>query len=69
MVKVVHLDCYMVEPMQIISNTTISRPPPVDKYPISKEAGGLSGKPLFDMSTNVLKEMYLLTRVNSQFFF
>ncbi|KAF3335360.1 dihydroorotate dehydrogenase (quinone) [Carex littledalei] len=46
----------------IISNTTISRPPPVDQYPISKEAGGLSGKPLFDLSTNVLKEMYLLTR-------
>lgn len=59
----------MVELMQIISNTTISRPPPVDQYPISKEAGGLSGKPLFDLSTNVLKEMYLLTRVNSQYIY
>ncbi|KAL4279453.1 hypothetical protein GQ457_03G005300 [Hibiscus cannabinus] len=46
----------------IISNTTISRPDPVDKNPVSAEAGGLSGKPLFDLSTNILKEMYMLTR-------
>lgn len=48
---------------QIISNTTISRPEPVSKHPLAAEAGGLSGKPLFDMSTTVLKEMYMLTRV------
>nr|CAD1840831.1 unnamed protein product [Ananas comosus var. bracteatus] len=46
----------------IISNTTISRPEPVDKHPLAAEPGGLSGKPLFDLSTNILKEMYILTR-------
>lgn len=46
----------------IISNTTISRPDPVNENPLAEEAGGLSGKPLFDLSTNVLKEMYILTR-------
>ncbi|KAM1033207.1 hypothetical protein TB2_036229 [Malus domestica] len=46
----------------IISNTTVSRPESVCKHPVASEAGGLSGKPLFDMSTNVLKEMYILTR-------
>ncbi|XVF01751.1 hypothetical protein REPUB_Repub04eG0116000 [Reevesia pubescens] len=46
----------------IISNTTISRPDPVNKNPVSAEPGGLSGKPLFNLSTNILKEMYVLTR-------
>lgn len=46
----------------IISNTTISRPDPVNGHPLAKEAGGLSGKPLFDLSTNILREMYILTR-------
>ncbi|KAL8153786.1 hypothetical protein V2J09_011546 [Rumex salicifolius] len=46
----------------IISNTTISRPEAVSMNPVSQEAGGLSGKPLFNMSTDVLKDMYLLTR-------
>lgn len=46
----------------IISNTTISRPDSVSKYPVAEEAGGLSGKPLFNPSTNILKEMYILTR-------
>ncbi|XWS39605.1 hypothetical protein CRYUN_Cryun18bG0069400 [Craigia yunnanensis] len=46
----------------IISNTTISRPDPVNKNPLSAESGGLSGKPLFNLSTNTLKEMYVLTR-------
>ncbi|KAJ8759329.1 hypothetical protein K2173_006849 [Erythroxylum novogranatense] len=46
----------------IISNTTVSRPDPVKKNPVAEEAGGLSGKPLFDLSTNILKEMYVLTR-------
>jgi dihydroorotate dehydrogenase len=48
---------------QIISNTTVSRPPPADKDPLAQEIGGLSGKPLFDLSTNILREMYMLTRV------
>ncbi|GMP56431.1 hypothetical protein CsSME_00020921 [Camellia sinensis var. sinensis] len=46
----------------IISNTTISRPDPVSKNPIAEEAGGLSGKPLFPLSTNILKDMYVLTK-------
>ncbi|KAH0456151.1 hypothetical protein IEQ34_014058 [Dendrobium chrysotoxum] len=46
----------------IISNTTISRPDPVNSHPLAKEAGGLSGKPLFDLSTSILREMYILTR-------
>lgn len=46
----------------IISNTTVQRPDPVSSHPLASEAGGLSGKPLYDMSTNVLRDMYLLTR-------
>ncbi|KAJ9183141.1 hypothetical protein P3X46_007045 [Hevea brasiliensis] len=46
----------------IISNTTISRSDSIMKYPVAEEAGGLSGKPLFSLSTDVLKEMYILTR-------
>ncbi|KAF3960130.1 hypothetical protein CMV_015125 [Castanea mollissima] len=46
----------------IISNTTVSRPDPVSKNPVAREVGGLSGKPLFKLSTNILKEMYVLTK-------
>ncbi|KAJ0792893.1 putative dihydroorotate dehydrogenase (quinone) [Helianthus annuus] len=46
----------------IISNTTISRPEVVQSNPVSKETGGLSGKPLFTLSTNILKDMYILTK-------
>ncbi|ESW14755.1 hypothetical protein PHAVU_007G014700 [Phaseolus vulgaris] len=46
----------------IVSNTTISRPDPVSKNPSGSETGGLSGKPLFNLSTDILKEMYILTR-------
>ncbi|KAK7308313.1 hypothetical protein VNO77_41915 [Canavalia gladiata] len=46
----------------IISNTTISRPDSVSRNPLAAETGGLSGKPLFDLSTNILKEMYILTK-------
>lgn len=44
----------------IVSNTTLSRPTglPAD---FSKESGGLSGKPLFKMSTDTLRRMYKLT--------
>lgn len=44
----------------IISNTTISRPPL--KSPHRSEQGGLSGAPLFDMSTMVLAKMYRRTK-------
>ncbi|XP_030974160.1 dihydroorotate dehydrogenase (quinone), mitochondrial-like isoform X1 [Quercus lobata] len=46
----------------IISNTTVSRPDSVSKNPVAREVGGLSGKPLFNLSTNILKEMYVLTK-------
>jgi len=44
----------------IISNTTIQRPALTSKYH-TQETGGLSGKPLFDLSTERLKQMYKLT--------
>ncbi|KAL0457429.1 UNVERIFIED_CONTAM: Dihydroorotate dehydrogenase (quinone), mitochondrial [Sesamum latifolium] len=46
----------------IISNTTIQRPDSVSKNPVAEETGGLSGKPLFSLSTNILKDMYVLTK-------
>jgi dihydroorotate dehydrogenase len=48
----------------IVSNTTISRPLPVgSRY--AGEAGGLSGRPLFDLSTRMLAETF--ARVERQF--
>ncbi len=44
----------------IISNTTIERPETL-KGRKRKEAGGLSGAPLFEPSTHVLSEFYRLT--------
>ncbi|EPS66909.1 hypothetical protein M569_07864, partial [Genlisea aurea] len=46
----------------IISNTTIQRPDPVKLNPVSEESGGLSGKPLFNLSTGILRDMYILTK-------
>jgi dihydroorotate dehydrogenase len=43
-----------------ISNTTISRPPLSSSH--CNEAGGLSGKPLFALSTRQLAKVYLLTK-------
>ena len=43
----------------IVSNTTTSRPGL--KSPLASEPGGLSGQPLFDLSTRQLARMYLLT--------
>lgn len=40
----------------IATNTTISRDA-VRDHPLAKEAGGLSGKPLFSSSTEVLREL------------
>ncbi|KAL9340596.1 hypothetical protein Peur_066815 [Populus x canadensis] len=56
--------CFSCTPLGwlIISNTTISRPDFAKKYPVAEETGGLSGKPLLNLSTNILKEMYILTR-------
>jgi dihydroorotate dehydrogenase len=40
----------------IVSNTTVSRPPWL-KSRYAQEAGGLSGRPLFAMSTRMLADM------------
>ncbi|MDD3371987.1 MAG: quinone-dependent dihydroorotate dehydrogenase [Alphaproteobacteria bacterium] len=44
----------------IVSNTSAMRPASLDS-PHAKEAGGLSGKPIFDLSTKLLGTMYQLT--------
>lgn len=44
----------------IVSNTTIARPDTLIS-PYAKETGGLSGVPLFESSTAVLRRMYALT--------
>jgi dihydroorotate dehydrogenase len=44
----------------IVSNTTLSRDDL--KSELKEEAGGLSGSPLFDLSTKVLSDMYKLTK-------
>jgi dihydroorotate dehydrogenase len=44
----------------IISNTTVARPLLRSNH--AKETGGLSGAPLFDLSTRQLARFYLLTR-------
>lgn len=45
----------------MVSNTTVSRPETLQD-PHKSEAGGLSGQPLKDLSTNTVKEMYSLTK-------
>jgi dihydroorotate dehydrogenase len=45
----------------IVSNTTISRPPEL-RSSLAREAGGLSGAPLFWLSTAVLARAHLLAR-------
>ncbi len=45
----------------IVSNTTISRPETLKEAVLAKEAGGLSGKPLFRLSTQVLARVALRT--------
>ena len=48
----------------IISNTTVSRPASL-RDPLAAETGGLSGRPLFALSTQLLAQAYL--RVEGQF--
>lgn len=43
----------------IVSNTTIARPASLKEQVLAKEAGGLSGKPLFRPSTILLAKTYL----------
>jgi dihydroorotate dehydrogenase len=49
----------------IVSNTTTSRPDSLTDKATAKEAGGLSGAPLFDLSTRMLAET--ARRVNGAF--
>jgi dihydroorotate dehydrogenase len=42
----------------IVSNTTIGRPKSL-RHPARSEAGGLSGRPLFALSTRMLAETYV----------
>lgn len=42
----------------IVSNTTVSRPQTLKDATTARETGGLSGRPLFDLSTRVLAETY-----------
>lgn len=46
----------------IVSNTTIERPGSIPQHHHGGEAGGLSGAPLFEPSTAVLRDMYRLTK-------
>lgn len=46
----------------IVSNTTIQRPGSAAQYPEAREAGGLSGPPLLELSTSALADMYRLTK-------
>ena len=43
----------------IVGNTTIGRPPSLREQEKAREQGGLSGKPLFPLSTRMLAETYV----------
>lgn len=49
--------------LQVVSNTTVSRPDSILGLLHAEETGGLSGKPLYNMATEVLRDMYILTKV------
>jgi dihydroorotate dehydrogenase len=49
----------------IVTNTTLSRPASLQDKALMGEAGGLSGKPLFALSTRILAETF--QRVEGQF--
>ena len=47
----------------IVSNTTVARPTSLmSSQDITSQVGGLSGAPLFDTSTVVLRDLYILTK-------
>jgi dihydroorotate dehydrogenase len=43
----------------IVANTTLSRPPALRELTRAEEQGGLSGRPLFKLSTRMLAETYV----------
>ncbi len=56
-----HILCQYPIDAVIVSNTTISRPATLISSPHNNEMGGLSGKPLYTLSTQILAQFYLLT--------
>jgi dihydroorotate dehydrogenase len=49
----------------IVANTTLARPASLRDRATAKQAGGLSGRPLFSLATRMLAETYV--RVESAF--
>src|SRR5258708_18226104 len=43
----------------IVGNTTVARPPNLLETAIAKEAGGLSGRPLYPLANRMLAETYV----------
>jgi dihydroorotate dehydrogenase len=43
----------------IVSNTTVARPASLRERALAREAGGLSGRPLFPLATRMLAETYV----------
>jgi len=43
----------------VVGNTTVARPPGLRDQATAKEAGGLSGRPLFALATRMLAETYV----------
>jgi dihydroorotate dehydrogenase len=43
----------------VVSNTTIARPPSLTEHDKARESGGLSGRPLFKLSTRMLAETFV----------
>jgi len=43
----------------IVGNTTLARPPSLRDHATAREAGGLSGRPLFPLATRMLAETYV----------
>jgi len=49
---------YRVDGM-VVGNTTVARPPALRERGLAKEAGGLSGPPLFALATRIVAETYV----------
>ncbi len=45
----------------VVGNTTLTRPPSLRDQATAREAGGLSGRPLFRLATRMLAETYVRT--------
>jgi dihydroorotate dehydrogenase len=43
----------------VVSNTTVTRPPDLKESTLARQEGGLSGRPLFTLSTRLLAQTYL----------